>query len=192
MGAFTTRALTKEEFQKIIKTIENGFRYAGINHRPNKQIAEVLILQANLGMRIADILHMSLSDIVKDGEHYRLDITEQKTLKKRIYIVPDELYTHIEYYCLLNKINPHRRLFEFTERAVQKILKSACQFLGLENISTHSFRKFAACQIYENSGRDIEATREFLQHESVTTTQRYIKRSRCQLERAICASVNLV
>lgn len=192
MGAFTTRALTKEEFRKIIKTIENGFCYEEINHRPNKQIAEVLILQANLGMRIADILHMSLSDIVKDGEHYRLDITEQKTQKNRIYIVPDELYKHIEYYCLSNKINPHRRLFELTERAVQKILKSACQFLNLENISTHSFRKFAACQIYENSGRDIEATREFLQHGSVTTTQRYIKRSRCQLESAICASVNLV
>lgn len=192
MGAYTTRAITKDEFKQVIETIRSGFTYDGITHRPNNQIAEVLILQSNLGMRIGDILHMSLSDIIKDGNYYKLDVTEQKTGKRRAYIVPDAIYSHIEYYCSENKINAQRRLFQLTERAVQKSLKAACDFLGLDNISTHSFRKFAACQIYENSGFDVEATREFLQHGSVTTTQRYIKRSRPQLENAIFASVVLV
>ena len=180
--------LTHEEFKTVIETIRNGDE----GHKPNERIAEARMYQANLGMRINDIIHMSLSSIVKDGDYYRLDIVEEKTGKKRVYIVPDAVYNRIENYCAENKINPRRRIFELTERAVQKHLKCVCDHLGLSNVSTHSFRKFAACQIYENSGYDIEATREFLQHANIGTTQRYIKRSRPQLERAILNSVNLL
>lgn len=187
MGAFTTATITKEQFTKLTETIRNGYA----NHKPNPTIATVLTLQANLGMRIGDIMHMSLSSIIKDGNFYRLDVIEEKTGKKRAYIVPDEVYSFINSYCLENKISPNRRLFQLTERAIQKAIKSAAEYLGLENVSTHSFRKFAASRIYEVSGYDIEVTREFLQHASVGTTQKYIKRTRPQLEAAILSSVCL-
>lgn len=192
MGAYTTKTVTTDELKQIVNAVRSGFIYDGINHRPNEQIAEVLILQSNLGMRIGDILHMSLSDIIRDGSHYRLDIIEQKTGKRRVYLVPDAIYNHIWEYCAQNKINANRRIFQLTERTIQKTVKVAREYLQLDGISTHSFRKYAACQIYENSGYDVEATREFLQHSSVATTQRYIKRSRPQLESAIMASVTLV
>lgn len=50
--------------------------------KPNERIATCLVLEANLGLRISDILNLKMSDIIKDGDRYRLDITEKKTSKK--------------------------------------------------------------------------------------------------------------
>ena len=36
--------------------------------RPNERVATALVLEANLGLRISDIIHLRLADIVKDGE----------------------------------------------------------------------------------------------------------------------------
>lgn len=194
MGAYVTRVLSDGEFAQIIKTIKFGYfaQNTGKEHRANEQIATVLTLQANLGMRIGDILKMSLDSIIKDGNIYRLDVTEEKTGKKRVYSVPNEVFDFIKEYCQRNGIKPCRRIFQLTERAVQKSLKEVADYLGLEDISTHSFRKYSANRIYENSGYDIEVTREFLQHSSVGITQRYIKRTRPQLEAAILSSVCLI
>lgn len=194
MGAYVTRVLTDSEFAQIVKAIKFGYfaQNTGKEHRANEQIATVLTLQANLGMRIGDILKMSLNSIIKDGSIYRLDVTEEKTGKKRVYSVPNEVFNFIKEYCQRNGIKPCRRIFQLTERAVQKSLKEAVDYLGLEDISTHSFRKYSANRIYENSGYDIEVTREFLQHSNVSITQRYIKRTRPQLEAAILSSVCLI
>lgn len=60
--------------------------------RPNERVATALVLEANLGLRISDIIHLRLADIVKDGERYRLSIVEQKTKKARTFTVPLALY----------------------------------------------------------------------------------------------------
>ena len=56
-----TVALTKEQYQTIIQTMKQGFTGC----RPNERIATVLTLEANLGLRISDIIHLRLADIVK-------------------------------------------------------------------------------------------------------------------------------
>lgn len=72
-----TKALTTEQYKEIIQTMREGF----CGCRPNERIATALVLEGNLGLRISDILSLRLSDIVRDGDRYRLEITEQKTKK---------------------------------------------------------------------------------------------------------------
>ena len=43
-----TRALSKEEYEKIIETIQYGFIYNGIKVPPNPRIATSLLVQANI------------------------------------------------------------------------------------------------------------------------------------------------
>ena len=69
-----TKALTEEQYRDIIDTMRTGFSGC----RPNNRIATALVLEANLGIRISDILNLKLKDIVKDGNRYRLDIIEIK------------------------------------------------------------------------------------------------------------------
>ena len=50
-----TRAIDDDTYKLIIATIQNGFEYAGINHKSNERIATVLQLEYNLGLRVGDI-----------------------------------------------------------------------------------------------------------------------------------------
>ena len=60
-----TRALSYEQYLKIIGTILTGFVCAdGHKVKPNKRIAAVLILEGNLGLRISDIFEMLWSPII--------------------------------------------------------------------------------------------------------------------------------
>ena len=89
-----TIALSAEQYKEIIQTMKQGFSGC----RPNERIAAALMLEANLGLRISDIVRLRLSDIVKDGERYRLSIIEQKTGKARVFTVPLALYQFIRLY----------------------------------------------------------------------------------------------
>ena len=176
-----TVALTEEQFKTIIETMRevNSF------FRPNPRIATALVLEANLGLRISDILRLKLSDIVLDGERYRLDIIEQKTGKKRTFTVPMGIYNYIKAYCFDKGIGADDIIFPITERAVQKYLKSVCDYLGFENVSTHSFRKFYATNIYNQSGYNIALVQTLLQHSSSAVTQKYIGIQPKEIEQAI-------
>lgn len=176
-----TRALTTGQYKEIISTMRTGI--AGM--RPNERTATILVLEGNLGLRISDILKLRLCDIVRDGDRYRLDIVEQKTGKCRTFTVPLVIQQYIENYCLRNGVQRTDTIFPITERAVQKQLHIVCDYLGYDGISTHSFRKWYATEIYKNSGYDIALVQRLLQHSSAATTQRYIGIEPQRIETAI-------
>ena len=176
-----TKTLSTDQYKDIIQTMKTGFSGC----RPNERIATALVLEGNLGLRISDIVKLRLSDIVRDGDRYRLEIIEQKTGKRRVFTVPLVIEQYIENYCLRNKIKTTERMFPVTERAVQKQLKIVCDYLGLNGISTHSFRKWYATEIYKNNGYDITLVQRLLQHSSAAVTQRYIGIEPQRIEEAI-------
>lgn len=176
-----TIALTTEQYKEIISTIKNGFSC----HTPNERIATALMLEANLGLRISDITRLRLSDIVKDGDRYRLDIIEKKTRKARTFTVPLALFQFIRCYCLDNNISPDSVIFPISERTIQYLLQQVCEYLGYQGIGTHSFRKYYATQIYNRNGYNIVLVQQLLQHSSTATTQRYIGIQAKELETAI-------
>ena len=166
----TTVALTKEQYKKIIDLMKIGTSF----FKQNLRIACCLTLQANLGLRIGDVLNLKLMDIVKDGDRYRLNIIEQKTSKKRTFTVPLPVYQFIKIFCIENNIKENEKIFKIGVRNVQRYLKKVVDYLGYKNISTHSFRKFFATQIYNDNNHDIRLVQVLLQHSSPNATQRYI------------------
>ena len=176
-----TVALTTDQYKEIIQTLRQGF----CGCRPNDRVATALVLEGNLGIRISDIIKLRPKDIVLDGDRYRLEITEQKTGKKRIFTVPLVIRQYIENYCLRNNIGENDLIFPITERAIQKQLALACDYLGYSGISTHSFRKWYATEIYKNNGYDIALVQRLLQHSSAAVTQRYIGIEPQRIEEAI-------
>ena len=182
-----TKALTEEQYNEIIDTMKTGFTGC----RPNNRIATALVLEANLGIRISDILNLKLNDIVRDGDRYRLDITEIKTGKKRVFTVPLGIYSYIQTYCIDNGIKPDERIFPITEIAVQKQLKIVCYWLDYTDISTHSFRKFFATEIYKDNDYNIILVQKLLQHSTPAVTQKYIGLSSKEIETALSKHICL-
>ena len=183
-----TKALTTEQYKEIIQTMREGFSGC----RPNERIATALVLEGNLGLRISDILKLRLCDIVRDGDRYRLEIVEQKTGKRRVFTVPLVLYQYIENYCLRHGTGRTEIIFPITERTIQKQLRIVCDYLDYEGISTHSFRKWYATEIYKANSFDIVLVQRLLQHSSAATTQRYIGIEPQRIENAIQNHANLI
>lgn len=187
MANFKTRAVSKEEFELIIKTISTGFALPdGRRVKPNERVATILTLQANLGLRVGDVVKLRLSDIVLENGRYHLDITEQKTQKTRNFTVPAEVYIYIQNYAIKRGLKPKQRLFDISVRTVQNHLQLTCDYLGFgHSLGTHAFRKFFAQSIYENNNFDIVLVKELLQHSSVAITQRYVGVGSQRVEQAL-------
>ena len=184
-----TVALTREQYQDIIETIQTG----GNGFRANPRIAAALQLEANIGLRIGDILQLRLVDIIRDGGRYHLDkFTEEKTGKERSFTIPAEVYSWLRDYADANGIGKEDRLFPLTVRAVQKYLKVVCDYLELERVSTHSFRKFFATEIYKNNNHDIVLVQTILQHSTPAITRRYIGIEKEEVEQALKNHVCLI
>ena len=192
MGRYETVTITREQVKDIVTTVREGYTdYSGVKHRPNTQLATILILEANLGCRIGDIMNLTTESIIDDGGIYKLNIIEQKTGKRRNFIVPKPVKAFIDSYIKESGIY-RGPLFDIKAPAVWKQLRAVTAYLGLDNVSSHSFRKCIATDMYNKTGHDIEAVREFLNHSSTKITQAYIKRSDAQLETAIENCVDIV
>lgn len=190
-----TVALSEEQYEQIIMTIRSGVKSEDPvkpNFRPNERVAMALVLEGNLGIRIGDILQLRMDSFIRDGARYRLDIEEEKTGKKRTFTVPYPIYQYVENYCLRNGISKRERILPISSRTVQSILKMACDHLGYENISTHSFRKYYASSIYRANGHDLILVQRLLQHSSPLVTQKYIGLNSKQIEDAILKHMKLL
>lgn len=188
MGAYETRAISPKEVKEIVELIRTGYSI----HRPNPQIATVLILQNNLGCRIGDIMKLRTDSFVNEAGIWKIDIIEQKTGKRRTFIVAPQVMKFVQKWIKTAHIKPGEQLFDIKAPAVWKALRAATEYLDMQNVSCHSFRKAASSRIYEATGHDIEAVATFLNHADIRCTRRYIKRSSEQMEKAILASTQIV
>ena len=75
---------------------------------------------------------------------------------------------------------------------VQKYLQKVTDYLGYENIGTHSFRKFFATDIFEKNDYNIILVQQLLQHSSPSITQRYLGISSEQMENALKGHVAIL
>jgi integrase len=176
-----TRVLELDEYKKIIGLLLTGFIKEGVGAvRSNKQIAIALQLQASLGLRIGDVLNLHVNNF-RNG---KLEIKEDKTDKLQYREINKNVYDYIKDYAIENNLSSASRLFDVGVRAVQKQLKMITDYIGLENISTHSFRKLYATTIYEQNNHNLELVKELLNHTSIATTQRYIRVSQQAIDKA--------
>lgn len=180
----TTRPLEVKEYQEIIQLMNGGFTYKVEGQektfRPNYRISLALQLQASLGLRIGDVLDLRLNSF-KNG---KLEIMERKTDKLQYRDIDPGIINAVYQYAVDNNIKSNYKLFNIGVRAVQKQLKIVTDFLGLNNISTHSFRKLYAVTAYEDNNNNIELVKELLNHTSIATTQRYIRVSQQAINKA--------
>ena len=177
------RPLEYDEYMTIITLCQKGFTYKdeyGVKHifRPNKQLAMTFILQANLGLRISDVLKLKPSTFKND----KLEVIEKKTGKLQYRTINRNLKELIYEYALENNIKSNDYLIQVKVRAIQKQLAIIANYLNLTNISSHSFRKLFGVTVYNKTNGNIELLKELFNHSNISTTQRYIKVSQKQID----------
>lgn len=177
------RPLEREEYERIISLCKTGFTYSdeyGTPHifRPNKQLGMTFILQATLGLRIADVMKLKPVTFKND----KLEIIEKKTGKLQYRTINKNLKELIYEYAMENDIKSNDYIIKVTVRAIQKQLDIITKYLGLSNISSHSFRKLFGVTVYNQTNGNIELLKELFNHSDISTTQRYIKVSQKEID----------
>ncbi|WP_394884402.1 tyrosine-type recombinase/integrase [Clostridium butyricum] len=183
------RPLEKEEYDKIMELCKNGFVYYDNGKkrkfRPNEQLAMTFLLQANLGLRISDVLTLTPSTLKND----KLEIIEKKTGKLQYRDINKNLKSIIYEYALEHNIKADEYIIKLKRRGVHKQLSIITNYLKLSNISSHSFRKLYSMTVYNSTDGDIELLKELLNHSSIATTQKYIRRTQDEINK-VSASID--
>lgn len=183
-------ALTEDQYKESVSLLRNGFELDGVVIRPNPRIATVCVLQACLGLRLGDVLNLSMDSFIKDGDRWRLDIVEQKTKKLRTFTVPLEVYSFLQNYAYSNGISMKAKLFDVSERQVERMLVKVFTKMNLfvRRYGSHSYRKFFSTKKYMENNFNIELVRVLLQHSSVLVIQRYLNVGTKEIEKALASS----
>ena len=130
------------------------------------------LFSALTGMRHSDIQKLKWKEIIKDGEHYRILFTQQKTKGVQYMPISDQAYQLCG-----ERGEPDRLVFEDLQDPswINKPLERWIKAAGItKHITFHCFRHtYATLQL--TNGTDIYTVSKMLGHTKVTTTQIYAK-----------------
>jgi integrase len=143
-------------------------------------------LGINVGVRISDILPLKVKDV---AHRSHLLITEKKTKKKKRFLINDSLQSVIAAYCKGKEpedlLFPSRKGDQPISRVqAYRVLNSAAEEIGLEEIGTHTLRKTFGYHFYKRTG-DIAMLQELFNHASQKITLRYIGMSQDTMDDAV-------
>ena len=80
-----TVCLTEEQYENIIKTMREGTECKNTKILPNNRVATALVTEANLGIRISDILNLTPDYAEKIGaDYYAKDAKQSADIAKAV------------------------------------------------------------------------------------------------------------
>jgi integrase/recombinase XerD len=171
------KVLTTAELQRLFSD--------GFIHSRDRTLFAICLFT---GCRISEALSLQKTDIKNKTITFRKSTTKGK-LKTRNIDTPIPLIEYLaEYEPPPNEYNPHlfpsREGKSLTRFMADKILRAACQRIGVEGVSTHSFRRTALTQMH-NAGIPLRHIQEISGHNDLGTLQRYLEVSPEQKKKAV-------
>ncbi len=171
------KVLTAPELKRLFN---DGF----VNSRDRALFAICLFT----GCRISEALALQVTDIKNKTITFRKSTTKGK-LKTRTIDIPVTLLGYLEeYQPPPNPYNPYlfpsRAGKPLSRSMADKLLRAACRRIGVEGVSTHSFRRTALTQMH-NAGIPLRHIQEISGHNDLGTLQRYLEVSPEQRKKAV-------
>ncbi len=138
------------------------------------------------GCRVSEALALQTTDIKSGANTFRKSTTKGKH-KTRIVDIPPTLAAIMDEYQPKSSVMfPGMR--GVTERLTRfmadKILRDACKRIGVEGVSTHSFRRTALTQM-SSAGIPLRTIQEISGHSDLGTLQRYLEVTPEQKRKAV-------
>jgi len=140
------------------------------------------------GCRVSEALGLHTTDIISGTIIFRKSTTKGK-VKTRSMTIPLGLDNILAQYTPKPGVMfpGMRGVSEYlTRSAADKILKEACQRIGLNGVSTHSFRRTALTQM-SDAGTPLRHIQEISGHTDLASLQRYLEVSDAQKLHALSA-----
>lgn len=132
----------------------------------------MFVLGINTGLRISDILTLTVQDI-HNKKH--IEIREQKTGKVRQIKINQNLQAELtSYFKCYDCEEPQKKVFDISRIQAYRIINDAARTVGLsERIGTHTLRKTFGYYHYQKH-KDVAILQNIFNHSSPSVTLRYI------------------
>ena len=140
------------------------------------------------GCRVSEALALQTTDIRGGALTFRKSTTKGKLKTRVVDIQPGLAQLMAEYQPSPGALFPGMRGVSehLTRFAADKILKTACEHVGLFGVSTHSFRR-TALTMMSSAGIPLRVIQEISGHNDLGTLQRYLEVSPEQKRSAVAA-----
>lgn len=168
------RALTREEAERLLMSFTAC--------RLPKRGYAIARCALDLGLRAGEIAHLKINDV--DWRTGTVTLRGTKSRRQDVLPLPMETGQALADYLQHERpVTAHPAVFvrkrdeqdqAMTSMAVQKVLKHACQRIGLMHASGHALRHTVACRLIEN-GSSLKEVADVLRHRSMNTTLIYAK-----------------
>ena len=138
------------------------------------------------GCRVSEALALQTSDIKGGTLTFRKSTTKGKLKTRVVDIQPGLTQLLAEYPTSPGALFPgmRGRSLTLTRFMADKILKAACDRIGLVGVSTHSFRRNALTMM-SSAGIPLRVIQEISGHNDLGTLQRYLEVSPEQKRQAV-------
>ena len=138
------------------------------------------------GCRVSEALALQTSDIKGGTLTFRKSTTKGKLKTRVVDIQPGLTQLLAEYPTSPGALFPgmRGRSLTLTRFMADKILKAACDRIGLVGVSTHSFRR-TALTMMSSAGIPLRVIQEISGHNDLGTLQRYLEVSPEQKRQAV-------
>lgn len=136
-------------------------------------------------LRVGDVLALKYSDVYDtDGKvKHEVTIHDEKTKKLntlRLYLAEDELNKYHDW--LVENGIKSEYLFpssqdtseHVSKKMYYKVMHTVGDWLGMDNLGTHSMRKTGAYRFYEANGHELLPVMKMLNHSSQEMTMAYL------------------
>lgn len=169
---------TKEEIAEFVKSLE----YVGNYQNRNLGNRNVLLFKIGVtsALRVSDVLNLKIAE----AKQLKFKIKEQKTQKHRdVNLIPikDELEAYIAtlpqeqiYLFQSSKRGTDGAERPMTKQSVHRIFSKAADFIGRNDIGTHTMRKTFGYHFYKNNPNKLAQLQMILNHGNVQNTLKYI------------------
>jgi integrase/recombinase XerD len=130
------------------------------------------------GSRISEVLSLDVTDIDTDRITFRRENT--KTRKPRVAMIVNALKPFLVAYeapdtgYLFPAGHNAKQPTHLTRQSADQVLRTACECVDLDGVSTHSFRRSFATNLYQQ-GYSLAKIARLVGHSSASMTARYVE-----------------
>lgn len=189
LGKRLPKYLSLDESKQLLETVESE------DNRNQKRDYAIITLFLNCGMRLSELVNISINDI--NFNECKLNVIGKGNKERTIYLnhacmsaIKDYLLERPKEgikYDSINALFLSERRERISNRTVQSIVRKELLKSGLDTnkYSVHKLRHTAATLMYQYGNVDIRALQELLGHESISTTEIYTHVDNSQIRNAV-------
>jgi integrase/recombinase XerD len=174
-GNGQAKVLTAAELERLFKE--------GLTSKRARALFAICLFT---GCRISEALALETTDVKNQTITFRKSTTKGKLKTRQVSINPAfgeilQPYQPPSEGALFPGMHGRGHLSRFM---ADKLLKNACRRIGVEGVSTHSFRRTALTQMH-NAGIPLRHIQEISGHNDLGTLQRYLEVSAEEKQKAV-------